>query len=330
MRVSVVIPTQRRPEGLTRACRSVFAQQRVDHAAMELLVVDNDAAPSAAETVRRLAAEAPFPVRYVHEPRAGVANARNAAMAATDGELVAFLDDDEEASPGWLAALLDAQTRFGCDAVFGPVRARADWDRIPHAAYLERFFSRLGPAETGRIDGYYGCGDSLVRRAALPHPTRPFNAIRNLIGGEDDLLFGEMHERGASFAWSAEAWVWEHPAPERLRLGYAIRRAFAFGQGPTAHSAACGDRLGVARWMLIGVAQALLCGAEAAAKGLVGAPGFPDALDRAARGVGKVLWWRIFKIRFYGLPAAKAAAAGKPSHNGAASFETPAGAGSSR
>jgi glycosyltransferase involved in cell wall biosynthesis len=301
--VSIIIPTQRRLEGLARAARSVFAQAGVAHSTLELIVVDNDQRPSAAATTKRLAVEAPFPVTYVHEAAAGVANARNAGMAAAEGALIAFLDDDEEAPSGWLAALIEAQRAFDADVVFGPVHARADWKRVGHRTYLERFFSRLGPEESGPIDHYYGCGDSLVRRAALPDPKRPFSEIRNHIGGEDDLLFGAMQRAGARFAWAADAWVWEDPAPERLTLRYTALRAFAYGQGASAHCAAAGDRLGVARWMILGIAQALAFGAWAALKWLLRSPSFAFSLDRAARGLGKTLWWRPFKIRFYGLPA---------------------------
>jgi succinoglycan biosynthesis protein ExoM len=301
--ISIVIPTQRRLEGLARAGRSVFVQAGVDPSTLELVVVDNDQTPSAAGVARTLAEEAPFPVRYVHEPAPGVANARNAGMTESQGELIAFLDDDEEAPAEWLAALVSAQRRYEADVVFGPVHARADWDRIGNRLYFERFFSRLGPEESGPIDHYYGCGDSLVRRGALPDPDRPFSAIRNHIGGEDDLLFGAMERAGARFAWAADAWVWEDPAPERLTLRYTALRAFAYGQGASAHCAAAGDRLGVARWMILGVAQALAFGAYAAVKWLIRSPSFAFSLDRAARGLGKTLWWKPFKIRFYGLTA---------------------------
>ena len=43
--VSIIIPTQRRLEGLARAARSVFAQVGVDASSLELVVVDNDQAP---------------------------------------------------------------------------------------------------------------------------------------------------------------------------------------------------------------------------------------------------------------------------------------------
>ena len=303
--ISVVIPTQRRLQGLTVAARSILGQTGIDPARLELVVVDNDKVPSAQETVASLAAEAPFPVIYVHEPEPGVANARNAALARASGGLIAFLDDDEEAPPTWLAQLLTIQTDLKADVVFGPVRGRVPPTITRHRTYLETFFSRQGPAETGLIEDYYGCGNSLLRRAALPDPHAPFSAIRNHTGGEDDLLFGQMKAEGARFAWAAEAFVWEDPVPSRLSLAYTIRRAFAYGQGPPAACAAATPPhyRGLAFWMSQGLVQAAVFGLIAAFKGLTRAPDFAFTLDRAARGLGKTLWWGPFKIEFYGRSA---------------------------
>lgn len=308
--ISLIVPTQRRPLGLTTAVRSLFQQRDVDFKRLELVIVDNDQVPSAQGLVTLLADKAPFPVIYVHEPEPGVANARNAALAHACGDLIAFLDDDEEAPEGWLAALLDAQARFDADVVFGPVRARAPDEVVDHRPYLEKFFSREGPAEAGLIEHCYGCGDSLIRRSAMPDPVSPFAVERNRTGGEDDALFGQMKAAGARFAWAPDAWVWEDPVPERLTLSYAIPRAFAYGQGPTSACAMASppDRVGIARWMAIGVVQAAVFGAVAMFKWLIGADDRAAALDRAARGLGKTLWWGPFKIHFYGRPAAGGAA----------------------
>ena len=141
-----------------------------------------------------------------------------------------------------------------------------------------------------------------MRRAALPDPVAPFSPTRNQTGGEDDLLFAGMQAAGARFAWAPDAWVWEDPAPERLRLGYAITRAFVYGQGPSYRCATAEppDAIGVARWMGIGLAQAGAYGLVAALKWSTQAPDRAFALDRAARGLGKVLWWGPFKLRLYG------------------------------
>ena len=272
--VSVVIPTRGRPGSLARAARSLLRQDGIAASRIELVIVDNDAGRSAEAAVQALASEAPFPVHYLCEPTPGVASARNTGVAAVKAPLIAFLDDDEEASPGWLAALLEARERFGADVVFGAVRGFAP-DRVrDHRPYLERFFSREGPPEAQVIEHQYGCGDSLVVRAALPPREAPFAIKQNLIGGEDDLLFQEMRLAGARFAWAPDAWVFEHPDPARLTLGYAMRRAFAYGQGPTY---ACihkdpPDRLGAARWMVVGMAQTVIFGLWA----------IPTTIQRAA------------------------------------------------
>lgn len=300
--VSVVIPTRGRPASLARAVRSVFRQEGIDPSKLEIVIVDNDAGSSAWTTVEDLARRAPIALHYVCEPTAGVASARNAGLAMAKAPKIAFLDDDEEASPGWVAALLAVQARFDADVVFGPVRGYAPEQVREHRPYLERFFSREGPAEAQLLDRYFGCGDSLLVRAALPGP-EPFARSQNQIGGEDDVLFQQMKANGARFAWAPDAWVWEHPDPARLTLAYTLRRAFAYGQGP---SYACmrrdpPDPLGAARWMAVGVVQALGFGALAALKWLARAPDRAVPLDRAARGLGKLLWFRPFKVRFYGL-----------------------------
>lgn len=312
--ISIVIPTQRRPEGARRAIRSALAQADAGDAqasapGVELVIVDNDTDPSAEALVRAIAAEAATPVRYVHEPKPGVSNARNAALAVARGDWILFLDDDEEAPPGWLRALAETQARCDADVVFGPVRARLP-EGVRHRTYLEDFFSRTGPDAEGVIDGAYGCGNSLLRRACLPDPQRPFSEARNETGGEDDLLFLQMRARGARFAWSPKAWVFEDPEPGRLALGYALRRAFAYGHGPPAACAHAEppDRIGVVRWMAVGLAQAIAHGLAAAMFSLVAPDRAPAHLDRAARGLGKTFWGRPFRQRFYGRVGVKPAA----------------------
>ena len=69
--LSVVIPTRGRPASLARAVRSLFAQENVAPACMELVIVDNDAGRGAEATASVLAGEAPFPVHYVCEATPG-------------------------------------------------------------------------------------------------------------------------------------------------------------------------------------------------------------------------------------------------------------------
>ncbi len=298
--VAVIVPTLRRPESLERALRSLFAQTGVADRVLEIVVVDNDPVGSAAATVGALRSSSPWPLTCVHAPRPGVATARNAGLAATDAPLIAFLDDDEAASPGWLAALLKAREETGADAVFGPITGR-----VPDAApwlkpWLERFFGREGPEQTGLIDQPFGCGNSLmVRATALPGPA-PFDTGTDQAGGEDDALFAALAARGGRFGWAAEAWVEEFAPAHRATLTYALARAFAYGQGPSQTAAAARNWPGVARWMVIGAAQTAVFGAASAALTLMASPKRVEMYDRTARGVGKLFWMKGFEPRFYG------------------------------
>lgn len=298
--VAVIVPTLRRPESLERALRSLFAQTGVADRVSAIVVVDNDPIGSAAATVEALRPRSPWLLTYVHAPRPGVATARNAGLTAADAPLIAFLDDDEAASPGWLAALLKAQEATGADAVFGPITGRAP-DAAPWLKpWLERFFGREGPGRTGLIDQPWGCGNSLmVRATALPGPA-PFDAATDQAGGEDDALFAALAARGGRFGWAADAWVEEFAPAHRATLNYALARAFAYGQGPSQTAAAAKDWPGVARWMVIGAAQAAVWGAAAAALTLISSPKRAEMYDRTARGVGKLFWMKGFEPRFYG------------------------------
>ncbi len=298
--VAVIVPTLRRPESLERALRSLFAQTCVADRVSAIVVVDNDPVGSAETTVEALRTSSPWPLTYVHAPRPGVATARNAGLAATPAPLIAFLDDDEAAAPHWLAALIEAQAGTGADAVFGPITGRAPDAAAWLKPYLERFFGREGPERTQLIDQPFGCGNSLMVRATALPGAAPFDAGTDQAGGEDDALFAALASRGGRFGWAAEARVEEFAPAHRATLKYALARAFAYGQGPSQTAAAAKDWPAVARWMVIGAAQATVWGAASAALTLIASPKRAEMYDRTARGVGKLLWMKGFEPQFYG------------------------------
>ncbi|MGA9657730.1 MAG: glycosyltransferase family 2 protein, partial [Asticcacaulis sp.] len=175
--VCVIIPTFRRPQGLMTALQSVRLQGFKDR--LSVIVCDNSPEASGRDQVEAFAKTADFPVVFVHEPKTGVANARNSAVAACTADFIAFLDDDEEAPEGWLARLMAAQAQFAADVVFGPVEARLSAASqaldAHYKGYFTRFFSRFGPEASQILDVYYGCGNSLIRRAVLPVDALPFS-----------------------------------------------------------------------------------------------------------------------------------------------------------
>ena len=289
--VDVLIPTLRRPDQLVRALRSLFAQHGADEVVASIVVVDNSPEGSAASVVDALRPASPSLLIYVHEPRPGVATARNAGLAACSAPLVAFLDDDEEAPPHWLAELRLAHLSLGSAVTFGPVRGVAPDARPEFRDYLDRFFSREGGPQTALISTAYGCGNSIMTRAVALAGPEPFDVRADLTGGEDDRLFCKLREAGLAFGWAAQAWVYEYAPAHRAHVRYALKRAFCYGQSPSQISVRERNWPQLIRNMGVGGGQAAVYGAIAL---LLAAAGRGDAaitfLDRSMRGVGKVCW----------------------------------------
>jgi GT2 family glycosyltransferase/SAM-dependent methyltransferase len=112
--VTLVICTRNRPEALERCLRSIA---EAAEAPDEVLVVDN--APHLTAT-REVVSRFPS-YRHLPEPRPGLSAARNAAVRAATGDVVAFVDDDVVVHRSWLAPLRRAFAVADVMAVTGLV-----------------------------------------------------------------------------------------------------------------------------------------------------------------------------------------------------------------
>ena len=111
--VSVVVCTRDRPVSLENCLDSLA---RLDYPDYEVVVVDN---ASRGQAVRDVVLRSGF--RYVREERAGADWARNRGAAEARHDLIAYLDDDACASPGWLRAIARAFADPSVSAVTGMV-----------------------------------------------------------------------------------------------------------------------------------------------------------------------------------------------------------------
>jgi glycosyltransferase involved in cell wall biosynthesis len=106
--VSVVIATRNRAEQLRSCMRALRRSSPPPGWTVELIVVDNGSIDATATVVASECEPGDrLHVRYLVEPRQGKAVAVNTGTAAAGGSIVAFLDDDVEAEPGWLGAIVE-------------------------------------------------------------------------------------------------------------------------------------------------------------------------------------------------------------------------------
>lgn len=132
--VSVIIPVYNGADYLAEAIESVFAQSYMP---MEIIVVDDGSTDQSAQIVQTLATRAPMPVRYVYQTNQGPGSARNHGISLAQGDLLAFLDQDDVWLPdktrhqvAWLEQNPDlgyvlTMNRLFLDANF----ARPEWVR---------------------------------------------------------------------------------------------------------------------------------------------------------------------------------------------------------
>ncbi|MGE5384561.1 MAG: glycosyltransferase family 2 protein [Betaproteobacteria bacterium] len=165
VRISVVIPTYRRPALLARCLSAVLAQD-YDPGAYEIIIVDDgctDGTRNIVEALRPRNVWAPR-ITYLRPKDAhGPAVARNLGWRTARGELIAFTDDDTVPAPDWLARG-EAGMKPGFAAMCGRVKVPVSQPPTDH----ELMTQGLESAE-------FVTANAFVRRDAL-----------ELVGGFDE------------------------------------------------------------------------------------------------------------------------------------------------
>ncbi|MZE50974.1 glycosyltransferase [Streptomyces sp. SID5770] len=244
-RASVVVATRERPEQLARALDSLLAQ---DHPDFELIVVDN--APRTGDTRDLVVRKYADRVRYVREDVPGLAVAHNTGLAAADGTVVAFTDDDVVADPHWLTALTEpfaADPGLGCvTGLILPARLATPAQVLleSHGGFAKGFAPRLydparPPADEPLFPftaGSFGSGanmafraDALRRAGGFDPATGTGTAAK---GGDDLYAFVAVLSAGFRLRYTARALVWHHHRDTWQDLR---NQAYGYGAGLTAY-----------------------------------------------------------------------------------------------
>lgn len=222
--VVVAMLTFRRPDDLEEAIPAVLEQIREIGPGASLLIVDNDPAGSAEPMVRRWVAP---DVRYVHEPRPGIAAGRNRALdECSPDALVVFIDDDERPQWGWLAAMLATHRIHGGAAVVGAVVSEYEIEPDEWIT-AGRFFDRRR-MPTGTHTDVAATNNLLLDLALVRRSGLRFDERFGQSGGSDTLFSRQLAEVGL-LAWCDEAVVVDRVPAERLTRSWVLRRAFRSG-----------------------------------------------------------------------------------------------------
>ncbi|MFJ8586045.1 glycosyltransferase [Streptomyces sp. NPDC093595] len=296
-RTSVVVATRERAGVLSGALDSLLAQ---DHPDYEVVVVDN--APRTAAT--RELIEAKYPgVRYVREDVPGLAGAHNRGVAAADGEVLAFTDDDVVADPHWLTALtapFAADARIGCvTGLILPARLRTPAQILleSHGGFAKGFTPRTwdprhppaGEPLFPFAAGSFGSGANMAFRATALRAAGGFDPATGTgtpaRGGDDLYAFVRVLTAGHRLHYTPDALVWHH---HRETWQDLRAQAYGYGAGLTAYLTA----LVVRRPDLLPALLARLPRGLAHARAMTAARGAAEAGTPGAHGAQGHPWPR--------------------------------------
>ncbi|GGE03526.1 hypothetical protein GCM10011529_07510 [Polymorphobacter glacialis] len=136
-RVTVIIPHLNTPESLGRCLDSVTAQH-LDRGRAQIIVVDNGSSVSLDAVKARYRG-----VVFAAEPRPGPGLARNHGIALAAAPVLAFIDADCRAAPGWLQAAVDAVEADPARAIIGG-DIRIDFADAAHLTPIEAYEAVFG------------------------------------------------------------------------------------------------------------------------------------------------------------------------------------------
>lgn len=151
MKASVILCTYNRCRLLPAALESVAASKMPFATDWEVLVVDNNSTDRTREVVEEFAGQYPGRFRYHFESQAGKSYALNTGIAAADGDVLAFMDDDVTVAPEWLWNLVAPLQDPGIAGTGGRVVPR--WSTDPPAWLAHEGWAIAGPLVS------FDCGD---------------------------------------------------------------------------------------------------------------------------------------------------------------------------
>lgn len=239
LRLSLIVATYNRAEQLMVTLRSI-AMQRAAAELWECIVVDNNSKDNTAERVEEFRLTHPkLNIVYVREGQQGLSYARNAGIRVAQGDILAFVDDDERIVEGFIGAYIElfdsysdamsAGGRIVAEYPTGRPRWMSRYTEQPIANPMDFGCSvRLFPK--GRIPG----GGNMAMRREFFERVGVFDTELgrkggSLIGGEESDIFERAEALGFRCYYVPDA-VMYHIIPEtKLTEEYFERLCYNTG-----------------------------------------------------------------------------------------------------
>ncbi|MGA7923388.1 MAG: glycosyltransferase [Thermoplasmata archaeon] len=222
-RVSIVLTVLEDPR-VARTLESLLSQDRLPD---EIWVDDGGGSSRVRDIVAAFRSRDPR-VRYLLAP-GNVAESRNRALTAVQGEFIAFLDADEVAPPGWLRTLLTVFADPKVGFAGGPTPAELGSLRRAGARFYDGYLQRFYDVSVRAHPHSLPMGNSMWR-ARLFRELGPLVTFGGRAVGGEDLEFAlRAVDAGWKGVYLPEARV-DHDFSD-VSLGWVLRKASRYAEG---------------------------------------------------------------------------------------------------
>ena len=233
LRIAAIICTHNRDRYLGAAIDSLLAQ---DGDLYEVVVIDNASSDRTKEVVEARLANPRL--RYYYEENLGLSVARNRGAKETTAPILAYLDDDAEASPQWLKVITEAYQNNEQLAIAGG-KVTLIWPEniTPPTWISQDMAGGLGAYDLGEEIVYID-NPNLTPRGLNYSLRRSFleeiggfdpnlgRVGKNLLSNEELCMTELALKKGWQVAYLPNALVAHNVAPERTKPGWFLRRSW--------------------------------------------------------------------------------------------------------
>ena len=240
LRLDVLVATHDRAPLLDGCIRSILNARPSALLDIHVTIICNACRDDSLAVARRLQAAFPAQVSMLEERRRGKSKALNAGIAATSGDLVGMIDDDEEVDTAWLEVIGEAFQDPALEFIGGPylpVSPAAPPDWLP-----DDYLAVLGGADNGSVarpyrrdfPGILKGGNAVIRRATLER-VGPYaehlgpGASARLFSCEDEDMYWRLLDHGAIGQYLPDLVIYHYIA--RTRLSRQYYRDWCFWRG---------------------------------------------------------------------------------------------------
>lgn len=237
--LSVVICTWNRASVLDETLESLCALESPKGVAWELIIVNNHSTDDTDAVIARY--QERLPLCRLFEPEMGLSLARNRALAAAQGDLIVFVDDDVKVRPTLLQEYWAAAQRWPEALAFGG-RILPLYVEPPPQWFTDNLHI---------LHGIISIRDLPMAEGPFPAPEFPYGANMafrpaafacwhfdprlglhgaDQIQSEEQQLFQQLHDAGTPPIWVPKAELYHRVEPYRCTRQFVWKRLFGFGR----------------------------------------------------------------------------------------------------